>query len=74
MADKELQAVLNTNARTPLGQTILRSVQNSAGITSHYVIDNGGPSSGTARWVDVTTADSDANKGTAIRAALAKRR
>lgn len=67
MADPALQALLDP-AATGMGATILRRV-NADTLTSYYVQGLAG-FAGRARWVNVTTSDSDAQKNTAIRAAL----
>lgn len=65
MPDTTLQSQLYTGAKTV---QILRRVD--AGTKSSYYVQGLVGYAGRARWVDVTTADSDNDKETAIRAAL----
>lgn len=69
MADAALQALLDPTG-TGNSINLVRRVENPNGtISSYYVVDQAyGP--GKAMWVDVTTANTDAQKNTAIRAAL----
>lgn len=72
MADPDLQALLDPSANLR-GYRILRRVDvetvvNGNPVTySDYYIQ---PPNGPAKWVRVNAADSDADKNTAIRAAL----
>lgn len=73
MPDTSLQALLDPDS-SGNGIEIIRRVDAPGGIiTSYYVQASGARSniiSGTSQWVDVTTANTDAQKNTAIRAAL----
>lgn len=71
MADPALQLLLDPEPRTGNGIRILRRV-NAGTLTSYYVHPNVGPYAGRARWINVTEADTDAQKNTAIRLALSK--
>jgi hypothetical protein len=69
MADADLQALLDPSG-TGRGIQIVRRTNDTTLLSSYYVV----PCvtlAGRARWVQVTTADSDEDKDTAIRAALA---
>jgi hypothetical protein len=68
MADPALQALLDPDGNGR-GIQILRRVDSDT--KSSYYVCPCVTLAGHARWVDVTTADSDAQKNTAIRAALA---
>jgi len=68
MADIDLQALLDPDS-TGRGIQIVRRVD--AGLLSSYYLVPNVTLAGHARWVNVTAADSDATKNTAIRAALA---
>ena len=68
MADPALQALLDPDG-TGNGIMIQRRVD--SGVLSSYYVVPQATLSGHARWVDVTTANTDAQKNTAIRAALA---
>ena len=70
MDDDELQALLDPSGNGK-GVRIIRRVNDTTLKSSYYVTPHGGQYSGRARWVQVTTADSDADKATAILAALA---
>jgi hypothetical protein len=72
MADKDLQNLLDASGK---GRTmkILRAISNGAN-TDYYVSVDQGPNAGRCRWITVPTANSDAQKDTAIRAALGKYR
>jgi putative lipoic acid-binding regulatory protein len=65
MADPALQALLDPGG-TGRGITIVRRHDPSASTASYYV-DSG---TGRYKWVDVPIANTDAQKNTAIRAAL----
>lgn len=70
MADAALQALLDADGQGT-GIRIMRRVDTADGVlSSYYVVPNGGFDAGRARWVDVTAANTDAQKNTAIRAAL----
>lgn len=68
MPDPALQLLLDP-ASTGRGIIIADRVDAGA-FTDYYVTPHGPPFNGRSRWVRVTTADSDAQKNTAIRAAL----
>lgn len=71
MADAALQALLDPDGNGT-GLMIERRVDEpTSTLSSYYVKSNGGNLPGRARWVDVTTANTDAQKNTSIRAALA---
>lgn len=68
MADADLQALLDPSGNGR-GVQLVRRID-AGSLSSYYVI----PCvtlAGRARWVNVTTADTDEQKDTAIRAALA---
>ena len=77
MADAALQALLDPSG---MGTGIMITqragnttrVSDSAVLAHYYVVPNVGPYQGRSRWVEVVSTDSDADKNTAIRAALAK--
>lgn len=69
MADTDLQALLDP-AGNGRGIQIVRRTNDTTLLSSYYVV----PCvtlAGRSRWVQVTTADTDEQKDTAIRAALA---
>jgi hypothetical protein len=69
MADADLAALLDPTG-TGRGIQIVRRTNDTTLLSSYYVV----PCvdlAGRARWVQVTTADSDEDKDVAIRAALA---
>jgi hypothetical protein len=68
MADADLQLLLDP-AGTGRGIKIERRID--VDTKSHYYVVPAVTLAGRARWVEVTTGDSDADKNTAIRAALA---
>lgn len=70
MADPALQALLDPDGN---GNGIMIERRVDAGtLSSYYVVPSSGSAfAGRARWVNVTAADTDAQKNTAIRAALA---
>lgn len=68
MADVTLQAQLDPSG-TGRGIQIVRRID--AGSLSSYYVVPCVTNAGRARWVNVTTADTDNQKETAIRAALA---
>lgn len=68
MPDTTLQSLLDP-ASDSTGVTILKRVDNGNGITSYYC-SGGETYPGKQRWIDVNTADTDANKAAAINAAL----
>ncbi len=69
MADPALQLLLDPGA-TGRGIIITDRVDTST-FTDYYVTPMVSPYAGRSRWVRVNTADTDAQKDTAIRAALA---
>lgn len=76
MADAALQELLDP-ASTGRGILITQRAGNtvrvadSAVLAHYYVTPQVGPYAGRSRWVEVVSTDSDADKNTAIRAALA---
>lgn len=68
MADADLQLLLDPG---PTGRGIKIERRVDSGLKSNYYCIPVVTLAGHARWVEVTTADSDAQKNTAIRAALA---
>jgi hypothetical protein len=69
MADPELQALLDPGG-TGRGVRIQQRVDTGV-LSAYYVVSGVGPYQGRGpRWINVTTADSDATKNTAIRTAL----
>lgn len=68
MSDPTLQAQLDPTGNGT-GVMILRRVD--AGTKSHYYVVPTQGYAGHSRWVEVTTSDTDNQKETAIRAALA---
>ena len=69
MADPALQALLDPDLN---GRGVMiKSRLDTSTFTDYYVVPAVGPYAGRSRWVRVTTADTDAQKNTAIRAALA---
>ena len=69
MADADLQALLDPSG-TGRGIQIARRTNDTTLLSSYYVV----PCvtlAGRARWVQVTTGDTDEQKDTAIRAGLA---
>lgn len=69
MPDTALQALLDPDGN---GRGIMISRRSDTGaLSSYYVTPMVTPYYGRSRWVDVTTANTDAQKNTAIRAALA---
>ena len=69
MADVDLQALLDP-AGNGRGIQIVRRTNDTTLKSSYYVVPNV-LFAGRSRWVQVTTADTDEQKDTAIRAALA---
>lgn len=69
MADSDLQALLDTDPNGR-GIRIVRRVEIDNTYSAYYVT-GGQEYPGRDRWVTVTTADSDEDKDTAIRAVLA---
>jgi hypothetical protein len=69
MADTDLQSLLDPTG-TGRGIQIVRRTNDTTLKSSYYLVPNV-TLAGRARWVQVTTADSDEDKDTAIRAALA---
>ena len=70
MADAALQALLDASGNGT-GIMITQRAGDTGTLSHYYVTPQVGPYAGRSRWVTVTTADSDAQKNTAIRAALA---
>lgn len=70
MADAALQALLDASGNGT-GIMIVQRAGDTDTLSHYYVTPHVGPYAGRSRWVTVTTADSDAQKNTAIRAALA---
>jgi hypothetical protein len=68
MADADLQALLDPSGNGR-GVHIVRRID-AGSLSSYYVVPNV-TLAGRARWVNVTTGDTDEQKDTAIRAALA---
>lgn len=69
MADSDIQALLDADGMGT-GIRIVRRGDDT-GTLSNYFCTGGATYPGKARWVQVTTANTDAQKNTAIRAALA---
>lgn len=69
MADPALQALLDPAANGE-GITILRRLDDAAGTTSSYYVEGNVLGIGRAMWVNVTTANTDAQKNTSIRTAI----
>ena len=70
MADAALQALLDVSGNGT-GIMITQRAGDTGTLSHYYVTPQVGPYAGRSRWVTVTTANSDAQKNTAIRAALA---
>jgi hypothetical protein len=68
MADADLQLLLDPG---PTGRGIKIERRVDSGLKSNYYCVPVVTLAGHARWVEVTTADTDEQKDTAIRAALA---
>jgi hypothetical protein len=68
MADATLQSQLDPSGQ---GRGIMLQRRVDAGLKSNYYAVPVVTNAGHARWVEVTTSDSDNTKETAIRAALA---
>ncbi len=76
MADAALQALLDASGNGTGIMIVQRAgnttrVADSAVLAHYYVTPHIGPYAGRSRWVEVVSTDSDADKNTAIRAALA---
>ena len=72
MADVDLQALLDPDA-SGRGIQILKRTDPDTTYSSYYVQSGAARANninGAAMWINVTTADTDAQKNTAIRAAL----
>jgi hypothetical protein len=69
MADPALQALLDPDV-TGTGLVIERRLGGASDTLSHYYVVGNALGRGQSRWVTVTTADTDAQKNTAIRAAF----
>ena len=67
MADPALQALLDPDGN---GTGIMITRRVDAGSNSSYYVVPCIPNYGRSRWVDVVTANTDAQKNTSIRAAL----
>jgi hypothetical protein len=70
MADPALQLLLDPAPSTGNGIQITRRVDDALGTTSSYYCVGQVTGVGKALWVNVTTANSDAQKNTAIRTAF----
>jgi len=70
MADVDLQLLLDADV-TGNGVMIVRRDGGATDTLSHYYVVPTQGYAGHSRWVSVTRTDSDAQKNTAIRAALA---
>ena len=70
MADVDLAALLDTDS-TGNGIRIIRRTGGADDTLNHYYVVPTQGYAGHSRWVAVTTADTDEQKDTAIRAALA---
>lgn len=69
MADSDIQALLDADG---MGTGIrIQARADDTGTLSNYYCTGGSIYPGRARWVQVTTANTDAQKNTSIRAALA---
>ena len=76
MADAALQALLDPSGMGTGIMIVQRAsdttrVSDSAVLSHYYVTPHIGPYAGRSRWVEVLSTDTDADKNTAIRAALA---
>ena len=69
MADPQLQALLDP-AATGAGIQIDRRIDDATGTNSSYYVVGQVTGVGKSLWVSVPTANTDAQKNTAIRAAL----
>lgn len=69
MADPALQALLDP-AGTGAGIQLVRRVDDAAGTTTSYYCVGQVTGVGKAQWVNVTAANTDAQKNTSIRAAF----
>ena len=70
MADPALQLLLDPYPSTGAGIQIVRRVEAADGLTSSYYCVGQVTGVGKELWVNLTTANSDAQKNTAIRAAF----
>ncbi len=71
MTDLALQTLLDPG-NTGRGIMIQDRIDPDGTSSDYYVTPHVGPFAGRSRWIRVTTADTDAQKNTAIRAALLK--
>jgi len=69
MADPALQALLDPDGNGN-GIMIERRVDSTDGVKANYYVVPAVTFGGRARWIETTAANSDAQKNTAIRAAL----
>jgi len=69
MADPALQALLDPDGNGN-GIMIERRVDSGDGVKANYYVVPAVTFGGRARWIETTAANSDAQKNTAIRAAL----
>lgn len=70
MADPALQLLLDPAPSTGAGIQLVRRVDDTGGTISSYYCVGQVTGVGKALWVNVTTANTDAQKNTAIRAAF----
>ena len=70
MADPQLQLLLDPSPSQGSGIQIERRLDDALGTTSSYYVVGQVTGVGKAMWVNVVTANTDAQKNTAIRAAL----
>ena len=70
MADPALQLLLDPLPSQGNGIQITRRLDDALGTTSSYYVVGQVTGMGKAQWVNVTTGNTDAQKNTAIRAAL----
>ena len=68
--DVALQALLDPAPSTGLGIMLVRRVDDAAGLVSSYYCAGNVTGVGRSMWVAVTTADTDAQHNTSIRAAF----
>ena len=70
MADPALQLLLDPTPSQGFGMQIIRRVDDALGTTSSYYLVGQVTGVGKSMWVNVTTANTDAQKNTSIRAAF----
>ena len=70
MADPALQLLLDPTPSQGFGMQIVRRVDDALGTTSSYYLVGQVTGVGKSMWVNVTTANTDAQKNTSIRAAF----